>query len=134
MRRHFCSPLSTVHLNHLWRVNGQHPVGVDCHTEQPRVGLEEGGKGKRRGGEKRGGRGERERGREREGEREVEKERGRGGQKGREGGRGEEKEGEKVGEQRGIQIKREDEGMCMCVWYGMEVRICDQSPIHCPER
>ena len=91
MRRHFCFPLSTVHLDHLWRVDGQHPVGVDCHTEQPRVGLEERGKGKRRGGEKRGGRGEREREKEREREREREGER----------------EGGKVGEQRGIEMKCE---------------------------
>ena len=127
MRRHFCSPLSTVHLNHLWRVNGQHPVGVDCHTEQPRVGLEEGGKGKRRGGEKRGGRGERERGREREreGGRERERERWKkrvGGVGRREGKEGEERK------RRGKKLESKEEyklrgrmKVCVCV-YGMEWR------------
>ena len=93
MRRHFCSPLSTVHLDHLWRVNGQHPVGVDCHTEQPRVGLEERGNRKRRG--------ERERVRGREREREGEREGGgeRGGEK--RGGRGGERGGETGGERGG---------------------------------
>ena len=70
MRRHFCPPLSTVHLDHLWRVDGEHPVGVDRHAEQPRVGLEEGREGKREKGGQKG------REKEREGKRERSKGRG----------------------------------------------------------
>ena len=58
MRRHFCAPLPSIHVDYLRTIDGQHPIGIDSNTEQARVGLgeEEGGReGGREGGEKEGG-------------------------------------------------------------------------------
>ena len=32
--RHLRAPLPSVHVHHLVGVDGQHTVGVDCHTEE----------------------------------------------------------------------------------------------------
>lgn len=39
VRRHLRPPLALVHVHHLGCVDGQPPVGVDCHTEEARVSL-----------------------------------------------------------------------------------------------
>lgn len=36
---HLCALLAFVHVGHSGPVDGQPPVGVDCHAEQARVGL-----------------------------------------------------------------------------------------------
>lgn len=36
---HLCALLAFVHVDHSDPVDGQPLVGVDCHTEQARVGL-----------------------------------------------------------------------------------------------
>ena len=133
VRWHFCPPLSTVHLDHLLRVDGQHPVGVDCHTEQPRVGLEE-RRERKRGGEREWegwgkGKGE--------GEGEEERESEKGGENGRERERAEKergKRGRKRGRKRrkgrggwGCETEDKDEGrmkVCVCVCVCVCVQVC----------
>ena len=34
VRRHLCSSPPPVHVDHLVCVDGQHAIGVDCHTKQ----------------------------------------------------------------------------------------------------
>ncbi len=41
MRWHLSASLSFVHVHYFARVDREHSVGIDCHTKQPRVGLEE---------------------------------------------------------------------------------------------
>ena len=57
VRRHFCASLSSVHVDYLRTIDGQHSIGIDSNTEQARVGLrEEGEDGWTEGGEGAGGR------------------------------------------------------------------------------